>query len=80
MQKTIKLAKNVNHYVPNLNGLAYIDFSVPWKKYIIRILSKTSQSTRITKAMSSLTHLTCYYVKVDLYPKSLVHSRFYYDQ
>ena len=39
------------------------------KKYSIRILSKTRLSTRITKAMSSLSHFTCYCNKLDVYPK-----------
>ena len=46
-----------------------IDFSIPWEKYIVRMVSKTSLSARITKAMSSLSHFTCYFAKVDLHPK-----------
>ena len=40
------------------------------------MLSKIILSTRIAKAMSSLTQFMCYCVKLDLYPENLVHSRF----
>ena len=48
-----------------------IDFSIPWEKYIVRMISKTG----IAKAMSGLSHFTCYCVKVDLYPKKSCSSK-----
>ena len=44
------------------------------------MISQTSLSTRITKAISGLSHFTSCCVKVDLYPKNHVYLRIYYDQ
>ena len=43
------------------------------------MLSKTSLSIRIANAMSNLTHLICYCVKVDLHLKICIYIRFYCD-
>ena len=41
MKQSIKLAKNVKHYV-----------SIPWQKYIVRMIPKTSMSARTARAIT----------------------------
>ena len=62
----------ISYYVINQNSLAYYWFSISQIKYIVRMISKTSLSIRIAKVMSGLSHVTCHYVKVDLYPKKIL--------